>query len=99
MNEQDSVSEYDILGCKVKLASSNADNIDAKDVIQLVNEEASRIKALMPNISDHQLSVLTALTLSSNHIANQNKFKGNLSQLRGGIVEALGEIEQISTSP
>ncbi len=98
MNELDSVLEYNILGCQVKLANSTGDNIDAKDVIKLVNDEASKIREQMPNISDHQLAVLTALKLSNDKISSEGQFKGSLSQLRMGIVEALGEIEQVTAT-
>jgi len=98
MNERDSVLEFNILGCQVKLAGDSDNNIEAQDIINLVEKEASSIKAHMPDISDHQLAVLTSLKIAREKLTGETEFKGNLSQLKMGLNEALGHIEQVTAS-
>lgn len=88
--------EYNILGSQVRLKKDDEKSNIALRAIEVLQKEIEQIKSSSSNLKDIDIAVLCALKLASEKIEVEDEYKENILSLRGGIVDALDFIEEVS---
>lgn len=96
MTVQSEGLEYNILGCNVRIKQDEADQNNAKQAIDTVNNEINALKLKNPKLKDLDLAVLVALKIASDKNEIESEYKENVFALRSGINDALHFIEEVS---
>ena len=90
-------SEFNILGCQVRLQADSADLEKANAAISVVQDEIDTLKTANPSLKDTDLAVLCALKIATKAQDLEAEYKDNIISLKSGIEEALNFIEDVST--
>ena len=86
---------FDILGFKLKVRSDeNEQMINAKDVAQIVRDEAFSLKEKSPNLKNGEIAILMALKYAKEKMVLENEYKTNILELQNTAKEALTTIEK-----
>ncbi|MEX0798563.1 MAG: cell division protein ZapA [Bacteriovoracaceae bacterium] len=88
--------EFNILGCQVRIKSDEARDKQAKQAVNIVNQEIENLKKSNPKLKDMDCAVLTALKLASEKLDVETEYKETASALKAGITDALDFIEEVS---
>ena len=88
--------EFNILGCQIRIKQDEARDEQAKQAIDIVNQEIETLKRSNPKIKDMDCAVLAALKLASEKIDVENDYKETAKALKAGITDALDFIEEVS---
>lgn len=97
--EEEKTREYDVLGCRVKLAATGKEaQFSADDVVLQVREEAEVILRKNPNLSKAQVAVLVALKLAADKMTIDHEFKESVDEFQATARGAIEQIEQIEDS-
>ena len=89
-------TEYNILGCTVRI-KSNEDNKKAVMAIDLLNNEISKLKNQNSSLKDIDLAVMSALNLASKLFETEAEYKENVFALKSSVEDSLKHVEGIST--
>ncbi|MCO4753990.1 MAG: cell division protein ZapA [Bacteriovoracaceae bacterium] len=88
--------EFNILGCQIRIKQDEARDEQAKQAVDIVNQEIESLRKLNPNLKDLDCAVLAALKLASGKIDVEKEYKETTLALKAGINDALDFIEEVS---
>lgn len=88
--------EFNILGCHIRIRPDEARDQQAKQAIDIVNQEIESLKKANPKLGDLDCAVLTALKLASDKMDVENEYRETALALKSGINDALDFIEEVS---
>ena len=88
--------EFNILGCQIRIKPDEARDQQAKQAIDIVNQEIENLKRSNPKLKDMDCAVLTALKLASDKLDVETEYKETALALKTGITDALDFIEEVS---
>ena len=90
---------FDILGFKLKVRSDeNEQLINAKDVSQIVRDEAYSLKEKSPNLSNGEIAILLALKYAKEKLVLEKEYETNIQELQNTAKDALARIEESQLS-
>ncbi len=89
--------EYNILGCNIRVKTSEDQDNKAAAAINLLQEEIEKVKLKNPQVNLMDVAVLSALNLASKCIAEEAEHKENIFALKSGVEDALKYVEQVSS--
>ncbi len=92
-------SEFNILGCSVRVKADDENNKKARKAIELLNHEVSALKTAKPGLKDVDIAVLSALNLATKFLDKDDEYRDNIFALRSGVEDALKFIEEVSSNP
>ena len=82
-------TEFNVLGCKVRLRPDQNDSHNAKAVIDLINAEIQALKSSRPQLRDTDLAVLVALKMATEKMQLEYEYKQNIFKLEESLETAL----------
>ncbi len=82
-------TEFNVLGCKVRLRPDQNDSHNAKAVIDLINAEIQALKSSRPQLRDTDLAVLVALKMATEKMQLEDEYKQNIFKLEESLETAL----------
>ena len=82
-------TEYNVLGCKVRVRPDQNESTNAKAVVELVNAEIQHLKSNRPQLRDTDLAVLVALKMATEKLQLQDEYKQNILKLEESLETAL----------
>lgn len=82
-------TEYNVLGCKVRVKPDQNESANAKAVVELVNAEILALKSNRPQLRDTDLAVLVALKMATEKLQLQDEYKQNILKLEESLETAL----------
>lgn len=83
-------SEFNVLGCKVKVQPEQNDSHMARAVIDFVQAEVSALKSSRPMLRDTDVAVLVALKIAREKLQVEEEYKENILKLEESLENALG---------
>lgn len=89
-------SEYNILGCNIRISADEDNNDKAFKAIQTLKEEIMEMREQRPGLRDIDLAVMSALKIASRLHEVESDYQTNVSSLRSSVEEALNYIEKVS---
>lgn len=89
-------TEYDILGCTIRIKSDDNNDTKATDAIQIVMEEVQKVRSSNPTLKDSDVAVLSALNVATKYLDKDTEFKENIFALKTGVEGALKYVEEVS---
>lgn len=94
--KEEKTKEFDVLGYRVKLATSQEGaSFSADDIVSLVKEQAELIHKKNPSLNRGQLATLVALKLAEDKMTIDREFRESVDQFQTTAQGALKQIEQI----
>lgn len=88
-------TEFDILGCMIRI-KSDENNDKAMKAIQLLTGEIDKVRSQNPTLKLSDLAVLSALNLATKCLDKETEFKENIFALKEGVQGALKYVEEVS---
>ena len=86
---------FDILGFKLRVRSDETEQqINAKDLVELVKKEASLLKEKSPNLLDGEAAILLALKYAKEKLVLENEYRTNIQELQTTARDALASIKE-----
>ncbi len=82
-------TEFNVLGCKVRLRPDQNDSHNAKAVIDLINAEIQALKSSRPQLRDTDLAVLVALKMATEKMQLEDEYRQNIFKLEESLETAL----------
>ncbi len=82
-------TEYNVLGCKVRLKPDQNESANAKAVVDLINAEIQALKSSRPQLRDTDLAVLVALKVATEKLQLEDEYKQNILKLEESLETAL----------
>lgn len=82
-------TEYNVLGCKVRVRPDQNESANAKAVVELVNAEIQQLKSSRPQLRDTDLAVLVALKMATEKLQLQDEYRQNILKLEDSLETAL----------
>ncbi|MBT4792571.1 MAG: cell division protein ZapA [Halobacteriovoraceae bacterium] len=89
-------TEYNILGCTIRVKSDEDKNNKALAAINLLRDEIDKVKEKNSSLKDSDLAVLSALNLASRCLDTEADYKDSVFALKSGIEDALQYVEKVS---
>jgi len=89
-------TEFNILGCTVRIKSDENNDNKAHKAIKVLNREIDKVRSVSPNLNATDLAILSALNLASNCLDTEAEFKENVFALKSGVEDALKFIQEVS---
>lgn len=89
-------SEYNILGCNIRISADEKDNTTAQAAVNLLRSEIMQLREERPRLRDIDLAVMSALRIASKYQEVELDFKESISSLKTDIADALNYVEQVS---
>jgi cell division protein ZapA (FtsZ GTPase activity inhibitor) len=89
MTQMSQDTEFNVLGCKVRLRPDQNDSHNAKAVIDLINAEIQALKTSRPQLRDTDLAVLVALKMATEKMHLEDEYKQNIFKLEESLETAL----------
>jgi cell division protein ZapA (FtsZ GTPase activity inhibitor) len=89
MTQMSQDTEFNVLGCKVRLRPDQNDSHNAKAVIDLINAEIQALKSSRPQLRDTDLAVLVALKMATEKMQLEDEYKQNIFKLEESLETAL----------
>ena len=86
-------TEFEVLGFKVRYTSGSGKDIDAKSVVEVVNEVGMQIKTSAPHLSHGQIAILVALKMAEERLIQKAGFHDRLEHIEQSARGALELIE------
>ena len=82
-------TEYNVLGCKVRVRPDQNDSHNAKAVVDLINAEIQQLKINRPQLRDTDVAVLVALKVATERMQLEDEYKQNIFKLEESLETAL----------
>lgn len=82
-------TEYNVLGCKVRVRPDQNDSHNAKAVVDLINAEIQQLKISRPQLRDTDVAVLVALKVATERMQLEDEYKQNIFKLEESLETAL----------
>ena len=82
-------TEYNVLGCKVRVRPDQNDSHNAKAVVDLINAEIQQLKINRPQLRDTDVAVLVALKVATQKMQLEDEYKQNIFKLEESLETAL----------
>lgn len=82
-------TEYNVLGCKVRVKPDQNESTNAKAVVDLINAEIQVLKSSRPQLRDTDLAVLVALKVATEKLQLEDEYKQNIFKLEESLETAL----------
>lgn len=89
MTQMSQDTEFNVLGCKVRLRPDQNDSHNAKAVIDLINAEIQALKSSRPQLRDTDLAVLVALKMATEKMQLEDEYRQNIFKLEESLETAL----------
>lgn len=89
-------SEFNILGCSIRIKTDEENNNKALKAVSLLNDEISKLKKSNSKLKDVDVAVLGALSLATKLLEKDEEYKVNVFALKTGVEDALNFIEEVS---
>ena len=89
MTQMSQDTEYNVLGCKVRVRPDQNDSHNAMAVIDLVNAEIQQLKISRPQLRDTDVAVLVALKIATEKMQLGDEYKQNIFKLEESLETAL----------
>jgi cell division protein ZapA (FtsZ GTPase activity inhibitor) len=89
MTQTSQETEFNVLGCKVRLRPEETDSHIAKAVIDLVHSEVESLKRHRPQLRDTDVAVLVALKMATEKMQLEDEYKKNINKLEESLETAL----------
>lgn len=89
-------TEFNILGCTIRLKSGEDNDTKALKAIDLLNEEIQKVRNMSPTLKESDLAVLSALNIASMCLDTKSEYKDNVFALKSGVEDALKFVEEVS---
>lgn len=89
MTQMSQDTEFNVLGCKVRLSPEQNDSHNAKAVIDLVLLEIQQLKMNRPQLRDTDVAVLVALKMATEKMRIEDEYKQNIFKLEESLETAL----------
>lgn len=96
MSMSNNQSEFNILGCMIRVKSEENNNAKAQKAIQIVKDEIEQVRNSRPGLRDTDIAVLSALNIATKYLDNETEFKENIFALKAGVEGALKYVEEVS---
>lgn len=91
-------TEFNILGCSIRVKSGEDSDKKALEAINLLNDEIVKVKSKSPNMKSIDVAVLSALNLANKCLETQGEYRENIFALKAGVEDALQYVEQVSSN-
>ena len=89
--------EYDVLGCRVKVDTSQDDgDANPDEVVEAFRQEAQKIQNARPNLDTGQVAILVALKFVSEKMTLEGEYRESVEQLEAKATDALHFLEKVS---
>jgi cell division protein ZapA (FtsZ GTPase activity inhibitor) len=92
-------SEFEILGHKVKFRADEKSPLTAHEILTYVKKESQEIQKRIPTVDLGQLAILTALKIAQDKLVTEKELTTEVKSMHQFAVEALNLIEEVSPSP
>jgi cell division protein ZapA (FtsZ GTPase activity inhibitor) len=89
MTQMSQDTEYNVLGCKVRVRPDQNDSHNAKAVVDLINAEIQQLKISRPQLRDTDVAVLVALKVATERMQLEDEYKQNIFKLEESLETAL----------
>ena len=89
-------TEFNILGCTIRVKSGEDIDKQAHKAIDLLNEEISKVRSANPSLQVSDIAVLSALNLASKCLDTEAEYKDSVFALKAGVEDALKFVEEVS---
>jgi cell division protein ZapA (FtsZ GTPase activity inhibitor) len=89
MTQMSQDTEYNVLGCKVRVRPDQNDSHNAKAVVDLINAEIQQLKINRPQLRDTDVAVLVALKVATEKMQLEDEYKQNIFKLEESLETAL----------
>lgn len=89
MTQMSQDTEYNVLGCKVRVRPDQNDSHNAKAVVDLINAEIKQLKINRPQLRDTDIAVLVALKVATEKMQLEDEYKQNIFKLEESLETAL----------
>ena len=89
-------TEFNILGCIIRIKSDENNDTKAMQAVQILTDEIEVVKKQNPTLKLTDLAVLSALNIASKYLDNEAEFKENIFTLKSGVEGALKYVEEVS---
>ena len=89
MTQMSQDTEYNVLGCKVRVRPDQNDSHNAKAVVDLINAEIQQLKINRPQLRDTDVAVLVALKVATQKMQLEDEYKQNIFKLEESLETAL----------
>jgi cell division protein ZapA (FtsZ GTPase activity inhibitor) len=86
--------EFEVLGFKVRYTSGSGKDIDARSVVEVVNEMGTQIKSSAPSLSHSQVAILVALKMAEERLRQKFGYQDRLEHIEQSARGALELIEE-----
>ena len=93
------LKEFEVIGYKIKLKDNDiscTDGVTADQIVELVNNEAEKVRAKNPALESGQVATLAALKIASDILKMEKDFKENIFNLQGNANRALDYIKDFT---
>lgn len=97
-NEVNEYKEFEILDQKIRFKPSSADEVQANEIVELVQKEISAITKEGKVFGSSRIALLVALKIAGDKIKLENEYQGNLNNLQGSIDDAINFIDKFNFS-
>lgn len=89
--------EFDVLGLRIKSAPEDSDgSVNIKDIVDLINSEALKIRSNSPNLDNGKVAILLALEFAKTKLTLERDLKGTVNSLYEEAKTALELLEDIN---
>ncbi len=93
MTQLNRESEFNILGCKVKVLPDSEDGQLASLVVGMVHDEIYQLRAARPGLKDTDVAVLIALKMAKEKLQLENEYRSNIERLESVLNQTVQLIE------
>lgn len=92
--------EFDVLGYKVRFKAdnpeANPDEISASDIVNIVEQEANKIREAAPGLDNGKVAILVALKMAKEKMILEKEYRTNIDNLQRTAMDALQFIEEVT---
>ncbi len=74
-------ADFEVLGLRVKPKAASEGTISTKEIVELVNSEAAKLRKEIPGLDNSKLAVLVALELAQQQLMLKNDVKASVDHL------------------
>ena len=89
-------TEYNILGCSIRVKSNENNDTKAAKAVEIVMNEIEKMRSSNPSLKDCDIADLSALNVATKYLDKDNEFKESIFTLKAGVEGALKFVEEVS---